>query len=397
MEENEVFTRDLRSGDNIMKILNINSYYYSSTVHRQLQEALYAKGIDSLTYVPLAKGYKAREECRYGDEKYVQTSECYNRKDRYIFHVKHNKILKDLEQKMDLKCFNCLHAHSLFSNGYVAMKIKKKYGIPYIVAVRDTDLNTFFKYMLFLRRTGIKILKEADKIVFLSASYRDSTLHNYIPKNFRTEFFAKSVVIPNGIDDYWIDNRGPIKRIPSNKTLKLIYAGAVSKRKNIGATVKAAKILNAEKHDVVYTVVGKRVDQSSFDQIKGSSCTRYVEPVSKEKLLQIYRENDIFVMPSITETFGLTYAEAMSQGLPVIYSKGQGFDGQFEDGKVGYRVDCHDSHEIAEKIKAILNDYETISQNAINGVEKFRWRLIAEKYNEIYCEGTQEKERELPL
>ena len=38
----------------------------------------------------------------------------------------------------------------------------------------------------------------------------------------------------------------------------------------------------------------------------------------------IYRENDIYVMPSIIETFGLVYAEAMSQGLPVIYTRGQG-------------------------------------------------------------------------
>lgn len=40
-------------------------------------------------------------------------------------------------------------------------------------------------------------------------------------------------------------------------------------------------------------------------------------------------------MPSHKETFGLVYAEAMSQGLPIIYTKNQGFDGQFPDGYVG--------------------------------------------------------------
>ena len=44
-------------------------------------------------------------------------------------------------------------------------------------------------------------------------------------------------------------------------------------------------------------------------------------------------------MTSLGESFGLTYAEAMSQGVPVIYSKGQGFDGQFKEGVVGYHVD----------------------------------------------------------
>jgi len=47
-------------------------------------------------------------------------------------------------------------------------------------------------------------------------------------------------------------------------------------------------------------------------------------------------------MPSITETFGLVYAEALSQGLPVLYTRGQGFDRQFEEGEVGYAVDCFD-------------------------------------------------------
>ena len=43
-------------------------------------------------------------------------------------------------------------------------------------------------------------------------------------------------------------------------------------------------------------------------------------------------------MPSRYETFGLVYGEAMSQGLPIIYSKGQGVDGYFKEGTVGYGV-----------------------------------------------------------
>ena len=62
-------------------------------------------------------------------------------------------------------------------------------------------------------------------------------------------------------------------------------------------------------------------------------------------------------MPSYTESFGLVYAEAMSQKLPVIYSKGQGFDGQFEEGLVGYHVSPYDVKDIANGIlKALEND-----------------------------------------
>lgn len=149
-----------------MKILNVNSYYYSSSVHRQLQKALHNQGLYSLTYVPLAKGYVPRDECRYKNEDYVVASECYNELDRYVFHIKHKKILIDIKKSINLNEFDCLHAHSLFSNGYIALKIKELLGKPYIVAVRDTDLNSFFKYMIYLRPLGQRILREAYKIIF---------------------------------------------------------------------------------------------------------------------------------------------------------------------------------------------------------------------------------------
>lgn len=150
-----------------MKILNLNSYYYGSSVHRQLQNAIRAQGIDSISYVPLAKGYIPRDECKYENEDHVLVSECYNALDRYVFHIKHTKILRDVKKQINLLDFDCLHAHSLFSNGYIAMKVNAKLGLPYMVAVRDTDVNTFFKYTIHLRAKGLKILQQSSIIVFL--------------------------------------------------------------------------------------------------------------------------------------------------------------------------------------------------------------------------------------
>ena len=50
------------------------------------------------------------------------------------------------------------------------------------------------------------------------------------------------------------------------------------------------------------------------------------------------RSCSVFAMPSIFETFGLVYLEALSQNLPVVYTKGQGIDGMF-DNTVGIGVD----------------------------------------------------------
>ncbi len=70
----------------------------------------------------------------------------------------------------------------------------------------------------------------------------------------------------------------------------------------------------------------------------------------KEKLLEIYRQCDVLVVPSFRESFGLIYVEALTQGLPVVYTKGQGFDGNFEDGHIGYSIQPESPESIAEAI-----------------------------------------------
>ncbi len=114
---------------------------------------------------------------------------------------------------------------------------------------------------------------------------------------------------------------------------------------------------------------------------------KYSPPCDKEKVVEYMRNADIFVMPSVKETFGLVYAEAMSQGLPVIYSRGQGFDKQFEEGQVGYSVDCFDQGEIADKIVSIVDNYEVISNSCIKLSDKFDWELISKQYLKIYKEA----------
>lgn len=51
----------------------------------------------------------------------------------------------------------------------------------------------------------------------------------------------------------------------------------------------------------------------------------------KKQLREAFSISDIFVMPSKPETFGLVYVEALSQGLPILYAKGEGFDGYFDE------------------------------------------------------------------
>ena len=119
-------------------------------------------------------------------------------------------------------------------------------------------------------------------------------------------------------------------------------------------------------------------------KIQQFSFCRYHDPVQKEELIEFYRSSDIFVLTSHKETFGLVYPEAMSQGLPVIYTRGQGFDGHFDEGKVGYAVSDNDPDELAEVILSITNNYSKLSNNAFELVDKFNWNTIADQLIDIY-------------
>ncbi len=367
-----------------MKVLHINSYYAAGKFYKNLFDRQIKSGLDIDVFVPVPSSFK-QSYFDYGN--YTKISRNHRRYDRYIFHLKHYKIYKDVVSKYIIENYSLVHAHSLFSNGYIAMKLKLKYETPYIVAVRDTDANFFFKKIPYLRGTGIKILKEAKKIIFLSKTYRDLVIEKYIPTNLKKEIFDKSSIIPNGIDDFWLDNINvdfTDKMVPDKKNLKLLQVGMISRRKNVITTVKAVEILNKKGFNVTLTVVGKVIDNKIYNQIKDLSYVNYVSPKPKEELLNKYRENDIFVMPSITETFGLVYAEAMSQGLPIIYSKGQGFDGQFKEGEVGFHVNSKDEYEIADRIIQVLEDYQELSKRGANLANTFNWNNITEKYIKIY-------------
>ncbi|MEN1968865.1 glycosyltransferase family 4 protein [Lentibacillus sp. N15] len=317
---------------------------------------------------------------------YVDIRLNYSNWHRPFFYLKESTVLKDFFELYQKSQFDLIHAHTLFSNGYIAMKAKDKWGIPYIVAVRNVDINVFFKYRLNLRKLGIEILKQAEKIIFLSSSYKDFTISKFIPEDLKAPFLDKTVVLPNGIDPYFLENKGSYAPSPINKKklLNIITVGHVCKNKNQITVCKAVEKLNKLGIKTIYTVIGGVPEKSALKRILKYPFVNYIPFLSKEELITEFRKADIYVMPSLTETFGLTYAEAMSQGKPVIYTKGQGFDGQFREGEVGYSVHYNSYKEISSKIEDILKEYEELSKRCIDRVEKFNWEEIVQKYLQIY-------------
>lgn len=371
-----------------MKVLHINCNYMSTALHQTMVSHLDTLGVESTVFAPV---YSLGNAVITPSENVV-ACKCFHKWDRIWFYRKQKKIQKALESKIAVGEFDLLHAYTLFTDGNCAYELSKKYNIPYVVAVRDTDVNVFFRYAPHLRKRGVEILKNAEAVFFLSSAYKKQVFIKHIPKALKEHMEDKSYIIPNGIDDFWLDNLyterdvGKTQKQLEENLVKIIFVGTISKRKNPLITLKAMDLLEKKGYKVKFTVVGGLVDVHIGRALLSDKRVYYAGKLTKNELIEQYRNNDIFVMPSHTETFGLVYAEAMSQGLPVVYTKGQGFDGQFPEGEVGYSVNPHSPEDIANRVIAVMQNYELLSVNCREKYTKFNWNNIVKEYATIYSE-----------
>lgn len=364
-----------------MNVLHINRNYLGTTLHQTMVEHLDALGIECQVFVPVC----SNDIVTIKPNKNVVVSACFNNIDRYFYDLKQFKIVRAIEKNIDVKSFDIIHAYTLFTDGNAAMKLAERYKKPFVVAVRDTDVNDFFAKLFYLRGRGVKIMRKAQKIFFLSEAYRKQVFEKYVPKRFHDELFSKTMIIPNGIDDFWFENQW-IEQKKSGSSLKLVFVGKVCKRKNVSSIKKAMDVLGNKGITTSLTVIGNIVEQDEYAKIKDDKRISCLPAMPKENLVEQYRLHEVFVMPSFTETFGLVYAEALTQGLPVVYTKGQGFDEQFEEGTVGYHCDALDVNDIANAIENVFVRYKEIQENCVNASLKFRWNGICEKYQLVYKE-----------
>lgn len=372
-----------------MKILHISNGYADSKVHSQLTKAIDSRGIAQIVYCPL------REERLLGKNKFVGKhiefaySFCIKSWYKYVYHYKAHELYKDMKRQVDIKSADIIHAHTLFSDGVLAYKAHKEFGIPYVVAVRNTDVNDYIRLMKHTYCTGRKIVLNAEKIYFISSSLKVTFEQSDFIRPILNEVKDKFVLRPNGVDDYWHNHISHESRTGHD----VLYVGDYSANKNVVRLAKAIIELRQEKglEDVRLLIVGGEV-KGGFRNNDGRTqamIEAYPEAIKafgkiydKERLVEVMRRCSLFAMTSIHETFGLVYIEALSQNLPVVYTKGQGIDGLF-DNKVGKGVNPLSIEEIKNAIRDILQNHDAYSNKDLD-FRNFKWSEISERYVQDY-------------
>jgi glycosyltransferase involved in cell wall biosynthesis len=95
-------------------------------------------------------------------------------------------------------------------------------------------------------------------------------------------------------------------------------------------------------------------------------------PLDSSDLSNCYLENDVMVLPSIHEAYGIVYIEAQHFGLPVIGTFAGGAREIIQHGTNGYLIEAGDSKALAELLSLLMNDAEHLNSMSGNAHTYYR-------------------------
>lgn len=362
-----------------MSILHICCNLAGSTVFPQMFEALRDEGLSQVVFVPEKRAGDVGKNVPQGVRTHVALT--VRPSDALLFFRKAQRTIPEIEKQVDLKSVSLIHAHTLFTDGWIARDLGKKHGIPYIVTLRYSDIEAIWTYEPHLRGRARAILRDAKRVVFLSEAARGKVLTRWLGRKDREIIEPKTAVIPNGIRPEWLT--GAARENPQ-EPLRVGFAGRMNKRKRPLDALSAVHRATENGAPCVLRAVGegKLMNDLVAGLHEGDAYLGVARDMDAMK--RFYAEVDVMLVPSSAETFGMVYLEAMSQGVPVLYTRSQGFDGQFPEGEVGYSVVCGDVSQQAQALADIKTDYAARSARCILHAKDYAWPLIARKWLEIY-------------
>lgn len=371
-----------------MNILHLNSYFIDNHLYGYLYRSLDGQ-CNQRVYIPMKFDRKPENAVDLPSTE-LHFDQVIRKDHKFRFWNKIRLMTKRVIEKGLHKDVDFVHAHNLYNDGVVAYQLKKKFDIPYIVAIRSTDVGLQYKLMIQRRPYIHKVLANADRIIFISETYQ-LQLEQMLPAKWKARLSSKFQLIPNGIDAFWHQNQRDLPEAASENSFGVLYVGQLQQRKHLLELIEAVDEINTTSEGPMNLVVvggpngmEKEYHQQVLQAVEASNAVEYKGKIQdKRALLDCYRSASCFAMVSEYELFGLVYIEALSQGLPVIYKAGEGISGYLQNSKAGIAVDGVSKEEIKKaliKCKKDFSDFEIEPEL----VQPFNWEDIASIYLDLY-------------
>jgi glycosyltransferase involved in cell wall biosynthesis len=278
--------------------------------------------------------------------------------------------------------FDIVHAHDWMTYP-AAIAVAAISGKPLIVHIHSTEFDRSGEHvnqMIYdIERQG---MERASKIIAVSHYTRSTVIDRYGINGENVE------VVYNGVER---NGSWSLAETGIDKDEKIVlFLGRITMQKGPEYFLHAAKKVLELMDDVKFVMVGS-----------GDMMHRSIEMAAElgighkvlftgflrgEDVQKIYQMADLYVMPSVSEPFGIAPLEALNHDVPVIISKQSGVS---EVLTHALKVDFWDTDEIANKIIAVLKYpplQETLANHGNFEVRKLRWKDAALKCVRIYQE-----------
>ena len=260
---------------------------------------------------------------------------------------------------------------------------------PYIVSLRGSDVpgyDPFNRKVENLHRVLLpvtrRIWSKAKSVVALSHGLEDIALRTMPDMPFE--------VIPNGID---IDRFSPADdesaREPGSP-LRLIAVCRLLERKGLQHLMEA--LVRPEPLDATLRIVGTGSYEAELracaTQLGLDDRVTFEGFVDNDDLPSLYRQSDVFTLPSQTESFGLVFAEAMGCGLPVLATTVGGIPELVRHETDGLLVEPADPAAIHRSLRRLIDNPDERLAMAASArrriVENYSWSVVARRYLAVY-------------
>lgn len=194
--------------------------------------------------------------------------------------------------------------------------------------------------------------------------------------------YARKSLTDNGIEEDRIFkiNLGFDKKIftrkinySSNGRFRLLFVGSITRRKGIHILLEAYKKLNIK--DIELTLVGNVADGNDLlNEYKGYF--RHINFLDQKSLTNYYQEADVFVFPSLLDSWAMVVVESMACGTPVIVSENTGSSELVTNNDNGFVIKTGEVGALQDKIMFFYNNrhlLESFGKNAYESVQNHGW------------------------
>lgn len=285
--------------------------------------------------------------------------------------------------KHDPRAFSLIHAHKLTVDGIVGYFLSQWMHIPLVCSVRgDTDLK-LIRWKLLSRTFFRKIFNKSCAVFFI-APWSQQPLQHYlkIPTN------SKAVFLPNCVKECQI--RYPLDE--HNSRFVSIFNLDQFKRKGFLPLLKALHALRHENYSFQLDIIGEGKSLTKLQQLVHtyglSNNIHFLGAMKNDEVIHNIGKYSALLMPSIIETFGMVYLEALLSGTPILYSQNVGIDGYFKDLEIGVKVEPTNTESVKAGVRDMLINSGRYKKSLLEALQAgrlnfFRKERIQEKYETI--------------